>query len=71
MIIFVAVLIIAFCSIYRFEIRAMDKTAGSSTFVVEKGDTWYSIGNKLYDGKFVRSYILNYLDLKMLKLVVI
>ena len=45
----------------------MDKTAGSSTFVVEKGDTWYSIGNKLYDGKFVRSYKFYKLYIKLFR----
>ncbi len=55
LVIFVAVLIITVCSLYRIQIRPVDKNAEDITFEVVDGDTWYSIGQKLYDAKLIHS----------------
>lgn len=55
MIIFIAVLIIALCGLYRYEIRPMTKESKEYTFNVVSGDTWYSIGSKLFEKKLIRS----------------
>lgn len=56
MIVFIAVIIITLCSFYRYEIKPMDKeTEEKIAFEVKTGDTWYTIGNKLYDEGLIRS----------------
>ncbi|MBR1377251.1 MAG: endolytic transglycosylase MltG [Bacilli bacterium] len=55
MIIFIAIIIIISCSFYRYEIMPVDRHAENISFVVETGDTWYSIGSKLYDANLIRS----------------
>ncbi len=56
MIVFIAIIIITLCVFYRLEIRPMDKTGQDIEFVVEDGETWYSIGESLYEKGLIRSY---------------
>jgi len=55
LIIFLAIIIIALCGFYRYEIRPMDSNGEEINFEVKEGDTWYSIADKLYDAKLIRS----------------
>ena len=56
MIVFIAIIIITLCVFYRLEIRPMNKVGEDVEFVVEDGETWYSIGESLYEKKLIRSY---------------
>ncbi len=55
MIIFVAIIIIMICGFYRLQIRPMAKEGEAVSFIVEQGDTWYSISSKLYEKGLIRS----------------
>ena len=55
LIVFVAIIIIMVCGFYRLEIRPMAKEAEPISFIVESGDTWYSISTKLYDNGLIRA----------------
>ena len=56
MIVFIAIIIITLCVFYRLEIRPMNKVGEDIEFVVEDGETWYSIGESLYEKNLIRSY---------------
>ena len=56
MIVFIAIVIITLCSFYRYEIRPMSNNNTIKEFEVANGDSWYSIGPKLYENKLIRSY---------------
>ena len=55
LIVFVAVIIIMVCGFYRLQIRPMAKEAEPISFVVEQGDTWYSISTRLYENGLIRA----------------
>ena len=55
MVIFVAIIIIMVCGFYRLQIRPMAKEAEPISFIVESGDTWYSISTRLYENGLIRS----------------
>ena len=55
LIVFLAVLIVVSCSIYRYEIGPVSKDDTLKEVIITEGSTWYSISNVLYENKLIKS----------------
>lgn len=55
LIVIIALFIIVGCSWYKYEISPVNKDASEIEFVVNEGDSWYSISNSLKENGLIRS----------------
>lgn len=55
LIIFLAIFIIVSCSWYKYEMRPISDSVDKVEVIVNKGDTWYSVGTTLQNQNLIRS----------------
>lgn len=67
LIVFLAVLIVVFCSIYRYEISPISKDSTKKEIVVTEGSTWYSLSTVLFENKLIKSEKFYKIYIKLFK----